>query len=51
MQGFIDMELLSEFLDSYRSYDKKPIQEALFITMIKFFRDNFISKEENLISN
>ena len=51
IQGFINIDLLSDFLESYNNFKKKPLQEALFITMIKFFRDNYIHNEENLNRN
>jgi hypothetical protein len=50
-KGFIDIDLLSNYLESFNNYKHKPINEALFITMIKFFKDNYIKNEENLQSN
>ncbi len=51
IKGFIDIDSLSDFLESYNNYKKRPIQEAIFIALIKFFKDNYIRNEENLQRN
>ena len=50
-KGFIDIDLLTNYLESFNNYQNRPINDALFITMIKFFKDNYSKNEENLQSN